>query len=103
MLFTIVCIAIGCALAALIGKGSRPAPAPVQPVATINEDISEAVNAYAEYSIALARRADILTASAKQEKNPVKAAKLRTDAARLTAQSASQSLRAAKLARTMNY
>lgn len=106
MTFTIICILIGCALAALAGKAKAPkaAAATTQTtvVATMDEDTEEAINAIAEYAIALSRRAEALNAAARDESDPVKASKLRADAARITAQSAAQSLKAAKLAKTIN-
>lgn len=105
MTFTIICILIGCIFAALAGKTKAPktaAAATAQTtVATMNEDTEEAINAIAEYAIALNRRAEALTAAARDESDPVKASKLRADAARITAQSAAQSLKAAKLAKTI--
>ena len=104
MTFTIICILIGCIFAALAGKTKAPktAAATAQTaVATMNEDTEEAINAIAEYAIALSRRAEALTAAARDESDPVKASKLRADAARITAQSAAQSLKAAKLAKTI--
>lgn len=105
MTFTIICILIGCIIAALAGKSKAPKTAAVTAqattVATMDEDTEEAINAIAEYAIALSRRAEALTAAVKDESDPIKASKLRADAARLTAQSAAQSLKAAKLAKTI--
>lgn len=104
MTFTIICILIGCIFAALAGKTKAPkaaAAATAQTtVATMDEDTEEAINALAEYAIALNRRADAIAAAARDEADPIKAAKLRADAARIYSQSAAQSLKAAKLAKT---
>ena len=129
MLFSLSVIILASLLVyAISSKRTKPAPikaaAPEAANACINEDADEAVNALAEYSITLQRRAEALSKAAKQAKqerqqlqtrhniNPtegttealakadLKVAKLEADAARLYAQSASQSLKAAKLAKT---
>ena len=129
MLFSLSVIILASLLVyAISSKRTKAAPvkaaAPEAANACINEDADEAVNALAEYSISLQRRAEALSKAAKQAKqerqqlqtrhniNPteataealakadLKVAKLEADAARLYAQSAAQSLKAAKLAKT---
>ena len=101
MLFSIAVIIIACLLVYAASRQTRKTcTAPPQPRSCMDDDTEEAINALAEYAIALNRRADAITAAARDEADPIKAAKLRADAARLYAQSASQSLKAAKLAKT---
>lgn len=127
MLFSLSVIILASLLVySISSKRTKAAPikaaAPEAANACINEDTDEAVNALAEYSISLQRRAEALSKAAKQAKqerqqlqtrhniNPteataealakadLKVAKLEADAARLYAQSANQALRASKLA-----
>ena len=129
MLFSLSVIILASLLVySISSKRTKAAPikaaAPEAANACISEDAEEAINALAEYSISLQRRAEALSKAAKQAKqerqqlqtrhniNPteataealakadLKVAKLEADAARLYAQSASQSLKAAKLAKT---
>ena len=127
MLFSLSVIILASLLVySISSKRAKAAPikaaAPEAANACINEDTDEAVNALAEYSISLQRRAEALSKAAKQAKqerqqlqtrhniNPteataealakadLKVAKLEADAARLYAQSANQALRASNLA-----
>lgn len=127
MLFSLSVIILALLLVySISSKRAKAAPikaaAPEAANACINEDTDEAVNALAEYSISLQRRAEALSKAAKQAKqerqqlqtrhniNPteataealakadLKVAKLEADAARLYAQSANQALRASNLA-----
>lgn len=126
MLFSLSVIILASLLVySISSKRTKAAPisaAPETANACINEDAEEAINALAEYSISLQRRAEALSKAARQAKqerqqlqtrhniNPtettaealakadLKVAKLEADTARLYAQSANQALRASKLA-----
>lgn len=127
MLFSLSVIFLASLLVySISSKHPKTTPTKTTPEAAnacINEDVNEAINALAEYSISLQRRAKATDKAAKQAKterdqlrarlmlNPMsdpavlrkldlKIAKLEADAARLYAQSAAQSLKAAKLAKT---